>query len=431
MGGTNDGHLRMINSDMTEMREAFGGELKGGQPSTNSYLKARYVQTTEFTQPDGQTVQNYQMVAIATSRDRTLQAGKLFLLNLNGSEANSTAVDLTPFVPGDRTASQVGRYYDAEVVGNPADQKFLVSWSDGPVESETLALGKSNAQFGIYLFDSKHANDRNGGRSPIWDDPTYWDILARPVQSGRSRRSPPRPPRCRAWTPPSARSTSTIRLSSRSRRAASPRCGSSKGFRARRGASTCSAPPSSTASLSTARFPSRRTIRSPPPCRPTSLSTSSSSTSLRWRSLRTQKAGGETNVANESIWISGRPGEHRFCGGCHESRTEVKTREPGLTLAGVHGPVNLVQPRAQRISTTAYTLTGGNLANPAALRGVPWDKAIQPILDAKCVSCHGPDQHSRRRIVHGHRHDHHDDADVQVRSLGDEAQRHGGRADDR
>ena len=103
------------------------------------------------------------------------------------------------------------------------------------------------------------------------------------------------------------------------------------------------------------------------------------------------KAGGETNVANESIWISGRPGEHRFCGGCHESRTEVRTREPGLTLAALHGPKPFLEPRAQRISTTAYALNGGNLANPAALRGVPWDKAIQPILEAKCVSCHGPD----------------------------------------
>ena len=28
------------------------------------------------------------------------------------------------------------------------------------------------------------------------------------------------------------------------------------------------------------------------------------------------------SIANESIWISGRAGEQRFCGGCHENRTE-------------------------------------------------------------------------------------------------------------
>jgi hypothetical protein len=41
--------------------------------------------------------------------------------------------------------------------------------------------------------------------------------------------------------------------------------------------------------------------------------------------------------------------------------------------------VNLDVPRAQRISTT-YTYD--------SVRGVPWDKAIQPILNAKCISCH-------------------------------------------
>jgi len=45
MGPVNEGHLRMVNNDMTGMREAFGDELKAGNASTNSYLKARYVQT--------------------------------------------------------------------------------------------------------------------------------------------------------------------------------------------------------------------------------------------------------------------------------------------------------------------------------------------------------------------------------------------------
>ena len=42
-----------------------------------------------------------------------------------------------------------------------------------------------------------------------------------------------------------------------------------------------------------------------------------------------QKAGGETNVANESIWISGRAGEQRFCGGCHENRTDEHRHPAG------------------------------------------------------------------------------------------------------
>ena len=148
MGMVNDGHLRMMNQDMTGMREAFGGE-KGGEGLTNSYLKARLVQTT--TLADGSP--NYQLIAIGTSRDRTLQAGKLLLIDLNGSELNSHGTDLTPLIPGDRTPSSlgVGRFYDAEIVGNPNDQKFLTSWADGPVESGILAMASSNANFGIYV----------------------------------------------------------------------------------------------------------------------------------------------------------------------------------------------------------------------------------------------------------------------------------------
>ena len=138
MGGVNEGHLRLMNTDMTGMKEAFGDELGSGNPSTNSYLKARYVTTKTFSGDPAGAQTNYQVVAIATSRDRTLQAGKLFLINLNGSEKYSTSQDLTPLIPGDRSPSAqgIGRYYDAEPVGDQAPGQFLVSWSDGPVQSD-------------------------------------------------------------------------------------------------------------------------------------------------------------------------------------------------------------------------------------------------------------------------------------------------------
>src|SRR6185436_7049701 len=117
---------------------------------------------------------------IGTSRDRTLQAGKLLLIDLNASEKTATAHDLTPLVPGDRVASApgVGRYYDAEPIGAPADGKFLVSWADGPVESELLAMAKTNPNFGVYVLDSK-----SNRRFPIFDDPNMWDVMARPVKT--------------------------------------------------------------------------------------------------------------------------------------------------------------------------------------------------------------------------------------------------------
>ena len=53
-----------------------------------------------------------------------------------------------------------------------------MSWADGPVESETLAIAGTNAQFGIYVYDM---NSRQ--RFPIYDEQRYWDILARPLKA--------------------------------------------------------------------------------------------------------------------------------------------------------------------------------------------------------------------------------------------------------
>jgi hypothetical protein len=184
MGMVNDGHLRMMNADMTGMREAFGGE-EGGVGGTNSYLKGRYVQTiTGRTDAAGNPLpDDVQLVAVATSRDRTLQAGKLFLIDLNGSEKASSFTDLTPAIPPDRSPSLVGRFYDAEIVGDPNARRFLASWADGPVESELLDKGKTQANFGIYVFDAN-----TGKRYPIYDDLKMWDVLARPVIA---RQEPP------------------------------------------------------------------------------------------------------------------------------------------------------------------------------------------------------------------------------------------------
>ena len=41
----------------------------------------------------------------------------------------------------------------------------------------------STAQFGIYVLDGANSSASNGGRSPIYDDPNYWDILPRPVKT--------------------------------------------------------------------------------------------------------------------------------------------------------------------------------------------------------------------------------------------------------
>jgi hypothetical protein len=387
MGMVNDGHLRMMNTDLTGMREAFGGELNG-QPSTNSYLKARFVQKTMIPDPDGSgtNIANYEMVAIATSRDRTLQSGKLFRINLNGSETHSTAIDLTPLIPGDRVASQagVGRYYDAEGMGASAPGRYLVSWSDGPVESEALALAGTNAQFGIYVFDSNTKT-----RFPIYDDMGKWDVFPRPL------RVRPEPART-AVTPVSPISTADTTIGalnvydsslgdirSRLTPGSVVKARLLEGFSGEEGGVDM---------FGTTEFDGQAKYGEVPVQADGSFAAVVPG-NVPFHIQLIDKFG--MSLANESIWISGRAGEQRFCGGCHESRTKAATLPPGIPTNVLTGAVNLVLPRAQRVDSTAYQLASGAFtkANPKlpgdnAVQGVPWDLAIQPILDAKCVSCH-------------------------------------------
>jgi hypothetical protein len=388
MGGTNDGHLRMMNTDLTGMREAFGGELSNGIPSTNSYLKARPVQKVMIADPDGSgnQIADYQMVAIATSRDRTLQAGKLFLIDLRGSEANSKAVDLTPLIPGDRGPSQagVGRYYDAEPLGQSAPGRFLTSWSDGPVESETLALAGTNAQFGIYVFDSNSKT-----RFPIFDDLTMWDVLPRPL---RARPEPSKTP----VTPVSPLSTADTTIGALNVYDSSltdikanltpdsvVKVRLIEGFSGEEGGVDM---------FGTTEFDGQSKYGEVPVQADHSFAAVVPG-NVPFHIQLVDKFG--LSLANESIWISGRAGEQRFCGGCHENRTKASTLAPGIPTNVLTGAVNLVVPRAQRVDTTAYNLSGGTLTKANALlasdngvKGVPWDLAIQPILTAKCASCH-------------------------------------------
>ncbi|MBV9948480.1 MAG: hypothetical protein JOZ69_16640, partial [Myxococcales bacterium] len=77
-------------------------------------------------------------------------------------------------------------------------------------------------------------------------------------------------------------------------------------------------------------------------------------------------------IRNQRLWIQGMPGEDRRCVGCHESRTGqgVPVYGQNPTVAELQGPQPFYQtPIAQRAE-------------------FPWDKKVQPILDAKCASCH-------------------------------------------
>jgi hypothetical protein len=78
-------------------------------------------------------------------------------------------------------------------------------------------------------------------------------------------------------------------------------------------------------------------------------------------------------IRNQQLWIQSMPGETRRCVGCHESRTGQ-----GVPRYGQNPTVAEQQLPSQKPFTEA-------IADRAEY---PWDVKVQPVLDAKCTSCH-------------------------------------------
>lgn len=368
LGDMNAGHLVTANPDMTTVREAFGKERTG---VTNSYIKAVEVAPGR-------------VVAIGSSRDRTLQSGTLLDIRLGKvseadgelradrdmAEANASYRILTPQVPLDRQPSSptIGRYYDAYPLNAGEYLDLLVTWGDGPMESGTLAAAGLTANFGIYLYDTK----RNA-RRPIWDDEDMWDVFPRPLA--------PRD------APPVIESSGTheygdvvllgsmnvyessqftfaddAALGVRVREGFSGEEGVGRdfGLTEHEGAAILGIAPVHPDGSWAAKIPANIPVAQ----------------------QVIDRFG--MALASEPVWISGKPGESRFCGGCHEPRDATTVINPGVTTAAAN-PADLMSTvgRTERVSSDF----GDHVTN-GAIVGVPWDQSLQPIFDAKCVSCH-------------------------------------------
>jgi hypothetical protein len=366
LGMTNEGDLVIINPDMTQVREGFGRE---GTGVSNSYLKAREISPGR-------------MIAIATARNRTIQSGALVDIRLGKvssadgvvradsqmSEANASYNILTPLVPlgNDPSAPTVGRYYDAYPLNAADKPALLVSWADGPVESSALGAAGLSADFGIYLYDSN-----SQARRPIFNDPEMWDVLPRPLAARTA--------------PPQIQSNGSNQFSDKAVLIGSMDVSRSSlfqlnkadiyGVRVMEGFSSEEGFPEMFGS-------SRQEGHA-------QLGIAKKQDDGSWLAMvpanipihlqAIDKFG--MAVATEPVWFSGRAGESRVCGGCHESRTDTTVINPGITQAFAVGPNDLMSqtPRAQRQS---------NDFSRDKIVGVPWDKALQPVFDAKCVSCH-------------------------------------------
>ena len=368
LGDMNAGHLVTVHPDMTTVREAFGKE---GTGITNSYLKAREISPGR-------------VLAIGSSRDRTLQSGAILDIRLgeaydqdgvvradrNMSEDTASYNLLTPSVPLGREPSSmtVGRYYDAFPLNARANPDLLVSWADGPVESGTLAAAGISANFGLYVYDSGKKT-----RRPLYDDPEMWDIFPRPLVA---RDAPPviAPSGTHQYD---QAATLIGSMDVHRSTVANLARGSVYGVRVVEGFSTEEGIPDDfgitehegAAVLGVAEVRGDGSW----------LALIPANVPVHLQAIDT--FGMTHENANEPVWFSGAAGESRVCGGCHESRTDTVIIDPGLTEAVARGPSNLLAaaPRAARVSNT-FTRD--------ATIGVPWDVALQNVFDAKCVSCH-------------------------------------------
>ncbi len=372
LGDMNSGHLMHFNPDGGGMREGFGKE---GTGVSNSYLKAVEIEPGR-------------VVAIATSRDRTVQAGAIAEIrlgkanmdgearlgyNLEQSEANATYVIHTPQVPLGREPSfnGVGRYYDAYPLNRREFPDLLVSWADGPVESGTLSAANTTADFGVYLYDTQKQT-----RLPILNSPK-WDIFPKAL---RPRTAPP------VIAPVGSNGFSDQ----------ATLIGSMDVFRSSINADLANQRSNAWAVRIMEGFSSEECDM------PMDFGTSMAEGHALLGQARIQTDGSwaalvpanipihlqvvdkfNVSIQNEPVWFSGNAGESRFCGGCHESRTDTTVIQPGLTQAVAQGPLDAMSsiPRRAR----------NNIATPPAAGthvGVPWDQTVQPILTAKCAGCH-------------------------------------------
>jgi hypothetical protein len=369
LGEENAGHLMFMNTDMSESREAFGKE---GTAASNSTLKAVEIAPGRF-------------VGIGTARNRTINAGALLDIRLgypttdgNGnvradtsmSEAHASYHLLSPDVPLDNSpsANTVGRYYDAFALDQKDYPQLLVSWADGPVESSALAAAGTSADFGIYLYDSKSQE-----RHPILDDHTMWDIYARPLQP---RTAPSTTSSQSDGTLSGETLFGAMNVYTSTLHTFAP--GSIYGVRLMEGFSSEEGFPRD---FGTTEFEGHANLGVAPVQSDGSwLAKAPANVPIHMQTVDVYGM----SLFNEPVWVSGRANESRVCGGCHEDRAVSTIINPGITVAQSVGPIEAYgnTPRAMRQS---------NDFSQAKIMGIPWDKALQPVFDAKCISCHNGD----------------------------------------
>ncbi len=379
LGAANSGSLMVANADLSGIAEAFGKE---GQGFSDAYLAPVEIAPGRI-------------LAVATSRTRTLQAGSLVEIflgepyqdgdilraDVDMSEANSSHRVITDRVPLGRQASwaTIGRYHDGYPLDGSVAPDLLVSWADGPVYSETLEEGGVPANFGIYVFDQE-----NRERRPIWDDKDYWDIHPRPL-AARVAPAASTPIPAHPWGEGSVLIGSmNVYESSLFEFAANSVYGVRviEGFNVEEGFSSTFGTTLHEGAARLGVAPIHEEDGSWAALIPAGVPVQLQPIDRFGMAL-----------ATAPVWVGGSAGETRFCAGCHADRTAPLVINPSATAALATGPVDL-------FSTIARTDRQSMNFNRDSVVGVPWPVALQPIFDAKCISCHsGSDNSTNTSLV--------------------------------
>jgi hypothetical protein len=369
----NDVKLRVVNPDGTQVLAIAGQHQK----PVNSLFTVKELSPNV-------------MIGVGTARDRTIHAGTLLQIDARNQndpvclDANAYAnngtighacIDeehvqfkiLTPNVPGGSEASAVGRYREPSLL---PDGRILVSWADGPVnDMNEQSLTPPN--FGIYVFDPA-----TGQNQLVYDDRGAWNLNAIAIAP---RKEPPvigNNQHVADLTIPvrigsvNVAQTSLNEMVSGAQFDKAPLSQALKqgavAVRVIEGFSSEAAKGVTMFGLTMFEgaavlgeapvFADGSWLANVPPYIPVHLQP-------------IDKFG--LAIRNQQLWIQGMPGEDRRCVGCHESRTGqgVPVFGQNPTVAEQHGAEQFVEAIADRAE-------------------YPWDKKVQPILDANCVSCH-------------------------------------------
>jgi hypothetical protein len=266
----------------------------------------------------------------------------------------------------------VGRYYDVMPIQGKPDQ-YLTTWADGPVEQETLSMAQATPDFGIYVYNAVTKE-----RFPVLNEVGTWETSPRPVIQR------PEPAALKnQFTAMGTQSTllAAINVYNSSLFPDIP-AGSVKKVRISEGFSSEEGFPNmfgltefdGMSRLGEADLNPDNSFKVLVPA----------NTPVRIQLI--DKYGlavkAPSGIVSEPLWIQGRAGEARVCGGCHEDRTQVLSIAPGSSTLQAIGAAAFDYIGKTRLQRKSFDYTAANVM------GVPWDKALQPIFDAKCVSCH-------------------------------------------